>query len=289
MKYTTSLLRTKDYYPEEPKSLVDKWLTYKQETTTLDLDLYPESFYKTFWPELTETICTKRETMTSVLVTFQAYATFKGFKWKKPRAKGIYTFTNFLLENSEGRDERLGQELITFIELATSPCNMIPVPSFFNAGRSGPFAKWDYWDLTLVQIKKWFTYREMNEPEMMKDALRLLFAHSTHDKIEYTRSTNMYDSIYHMEKWLTNYHSFQEFVRAMYLDSFVDKNKDWQPILFWDTHCFELPLPTDVEEYCDGQQFYLKDKIDDNFSQFFNNVNRMLLERGQLLLNSENK
>lgn len=159
---------------------------------------------------------------------------------------------------------------------------MIPVPDFFNTGRSGPYAKWDYWDLVLIQIEKWFHNRENNNETGMKDALRLLFAHSTHSCVFANRSTNMYDSIKCTEKWLSEYESWKDFINAMYLNSFVDCN--WKPILFWDTHSYELPLPTDTE-FCMNEQDseQRNNQIEKNFKQFFERVNGMLLQRADLL------
>ena len=177
----------------------------------------------------------------------------------------------------------MGDELVQFIELATSPCNMIPVPDYFNTGRSGPYAKWDYWDLALVQIKKWFDYREKNDAIGMKDSLRLLFAHSTHNYVFANRSTNMFDSIKYTEKWLAKYAHWKEFIISLYLDSFVDKDSDWKPIMFWDTHSYELPLPTDTEYYIDENNVERNNQIEKNFTQFFYRINRMLKERADLL------
>lgn len=282
MDYARSLLRGEAYYPDDSESIIDKWIKYKNDKKKEDLDISLDSYYQMFWAELVKEICPRRDTMTSPLITFEEYAFYKGFEWKTQKAHGKYTFIGYLKNNVAQRDEKLGGELIQFLELATSPCNMIPVPDFFNTGRSGPYAKWDYWDLVLIQIEKWFHNRENNNETGMKDALRLLFAHSTHSCVFANRSTNMYDSIKCTEKWLSKYESWKDFINAMYLNSFVDCN--WKPILFWDTHSYELPLPTDTE-FCMNEQDseQRNNQIEKNFKQFFERVNGMLLQRADLL------
>lgn len=282
MDYARSLLREKNYYPDDSENIIDKWIKYKSDEKKVDLDTSLDSYYQKFWKELVKEICPRRDTMTSPLVTFEEYAFYRGLEWKNQKAHGTYTFINYLKDNVEQRDEKLGGELIEFLELATSPCNMIPVPEFFNTGRSGPYAKWDYWDLALVQIEKWFDNREKNNKTGMKDALRLLFAHSIHGYVLKSRSTNMYDSIKCTEKWLSEYESWKDFINAMYLNSFVDYN--WQPILFWDTHSYELPLPTDTEFDMNEQDSEQRNnQIEQNFKQFFERVNNMLSQRADLL------
>lgn len=284
MNYARSLLRNRDYYPEENESIIDKWLNYKRDRRP-DLDTYLEDYYKMVWPNLTKDICIRRDTMTSPLVTFEEYAYFKGFEWKAPNAYGMITFTNFMKENRQDRDSRLGSKLEEFIELATSLCNMIPVPQSFNTGRSGPYAKWDYWDLTLIQLKKWYDYKLCNNEIGMKDALRLLFAHSTHRYVFNIRSTSMFDSIHYTEKWLEKFENWNQFIEAMYLDNFVDKENGWKPVLFWDTHSHELPLPTDTEYDIDAVE-ERNEQINKNFEQFFERVNGMLKGRAKLLFDN---
>ena len=286
MDYSESILRCKDYYPDENESIVDKWLMYKSGKKG-DLDTYIESFYKMFWPDLITEICFRRETMTSPLVTFEEYAFFKGFKWKSQKAHGVNTFISFMQENCIDWEKDFGKEFLCFIELSTSRCNMIPVPDYFNTGRSGPYAKWDYWDLALIQIKKWFDYRKGNDEIGMKDALRLLFAHSTHNYVFSNRSTNMFDSIKYTEIWLSKYNSWKDFITSMYLESFVDKNNEWIPILFWDSHSYELPLPTDTEYNINKNEAKYKQQVETNFVQFFERVNRMLLGRSKYLKKKE--
>ena len=52
---------------------------------------------------------------------------------------------------------RLSPEAGRFLQLTHSIGNFIPVPRGFNTGRSGEYAKWDSWDLTLAQIFQWYT------------------------------------------------------------------------------------------------------------------------------------
>lgn len=286
MEYGTSLLRNKDYYPHENESIVEKWLKYKGDSTCKDLDTYMQAFYEKFWRELVSGTCTRRETMTSPLVTFEEYASFKGYEWKSQKAHGVNTFIAHMKHKLqlEG-DEFLGKQLCEFLELTTSCCNMLPVPEYFNAGRSGPFAKWDYWDLALSQIYKWFEFGKKDNIEGQKDALRLMFAHSTHNYVFANRSTNMYDSIKYTEKWLMDFDGWVDFVKTLYLDSFVDRDNEWKPIKFWKTHSYELPLPTDTQ--FDKEENKKNEQIEKNFSELFENVNSMLRSRAQLLTEAE--
>ena len=225
--------------------------------------------------------------MTSILITFEEYTSFIGLEWKSAKAHGKNTFISFYEKNDYAKvkelkkvEPELYNKLILFIELATSCANMLPVPKYFNTGRSGPFAKWDYWDLTLIQIKKWFDAREKQNQNQQKDALRMLFAHSTHNYTFSLRSTNMFDSIKYAEQWLNDFLSWDDFIEKLVLDSFVDKESR-NPIMFWDGHCFELPLPTDTEyDFNDERR---NEKIKSNFKQFFETVIYMLQKRAEKL------
>lgn len=292
MEYSKSLLRQGNYLleQEEENSIIYKWMKYKKSDKLMDLDLSCKEFYQQFWPEIVNNICPCGDTMTSVLVTFEEFAYHYGFIWKTKKRHGKNTFLEYFEQNDYQKLNELEKlpnydTLVKYIELATSCCNMIPVPAFFNAGRSGPYAKWDYWDLTLLQIYKWYMARKQNNFELQMDALRLLFSHSTHNNIFRLRSTNMFDSICSTWKWLDVFATWENFVTIYCLDDFVNKNQEWKPKLFWTKHSFELPLPTDTSFSNDCEK--RRKQIDNNFNEFFANVIAMLEGRAKLLLTKQ--
>lgn len=115
--------------------------------------------------------------------------------------------------------------------------NMIPVPTGFNIGRANSYAKYDFWDLTMLKIWEWYQHKEnCSGCNNCDNALKeMLF--------------NNDDSINHCKKWLFKFSMWKEFVDENYLISYVDKIS-YKPIVFWKSHSYDkAELPTDKKDF----------------------------------------
>ena len=100
--------------------------------------------------------------------------------------------------------------------------NFIPVPIGFNGARSG-YGKHDYWDLTLVEIKKWYEVYE-SDKKLADEIINKLL----HNKVKYKHNC---------ELWLKHFNTWEEFVRRNYLDgSFVQNN---EVVMFTESHSWD--------------------------------------------------
>lgn len=123
-----------------------------------------------------------------------------------------------------------------FIYWGYSFANFLPVPQYFNSGRSN-YGKWDSWDLTLNQIYQW--YRD-NPPISKKTAIGSL------SKL-FKTSGRQSEAVSNCSEWLKTFHSWENFVDQNYLQGFVQSDK--KPIIFFTNHSLEYGLPKTLEEY----------------------------------------
>ena len=110
------------------------------------------------------------------------------------------------------------------MQLTHSIGNFIPVPRGFNTGRSGEYAKWDSWDLTLAQIFQWYTDNSDMTTICNHGALERLF----------TYAKNKESAIQYCEAWLQLFETWENFVKENYLEAFVDKKRSAEEIFFRD-------------------------------------------------------
>lgn len=280
MKYNQSILNNQKFLNENfdhNLSVIQKWMKYKRNPSIVkngDLDKASTEFYEEIWKD--NGMCSCSDTMTSVLTTFKEFITFLGFDWKQ-NGHGKITLLNFLESNDYENYYKLTKVKYfalfeEFVELATSPCNMLPVPKYFNAGRAGRFATWDYWDLTLEKLYEWFNAKKDDDYKGQLQVLDLLFT--------YANNKNKINAVNNTQEWLASFDSWNDFIETYFLQSFVDE-KNGKPKKMWSTHSFEMPLPTDVLSNLTDEK---KTKhIESNFVEFFTNYNKALKERSELL------
>ena len=152
---------------------------------------------------------------------------------------------------------KLSPEAGRFLQLTHSIGNFIPVPSGFNTGRSGEYAKWDSWDLTLIQIFQWYTDNSNMTDICNNGALERLFTYAKNKKL----------AIQYCEAWLQLFGTWENFVKENYLEAFVDKKG--VPKKFFPGHSLENPLPKTLKEY----------------EIFFQTVNKCIEQRGKQIAN----
>ena len=149
----------------------------------------------------------------------------------------------------------LPSEAGRFLQLTHSVGNFIPVPEGFNKGRSGEYAKWDFWDLTLNQIFMWYNDNADLTKSRCHDALNRLFTYAD-DK----------DVVGRCEAWLEMFGTWENFIKENYLEAFI--NEQGMPKVFFFGHSLDDPLPKTFEE----------------FETFFKNVNECIEQRGKQIV-----
>ncbi len=115
--------------------------------------------------------------------------------------------------------------------------NMIPVPTGFNIGRANSYAKYDFWDLTMLKIWEWYQHKEdCKGCDYCDDALEKLLLNGD-------------SSVKYCKQWLDKFPTWKEFVDENYLNSYVDKTS-YNPIIFWESHSYDkAELPTDKKDF----------------------------------------
>lgn len=160
---------------------------------------------------------------------------------------------------------RLSPEAGRFLQLTHTIGNFIPVPRGFNTGRSGEYAKWDSWDLTLAQIFQWYMDNSDMTDICNHEALERLF----------TYAKDKESAIQYCEAWLQLFGTWDNFIKENYLEAFVNKNGT--PKKFFPGHSLDKPLPKTLKEY----------------EIFFQSVNKCIEKRGKqianFLMNGENR
>ena len=136
--------------------------------------------------------------------------------------------------------------------------NFIPVPCGFNIGRSN-FGKSDYWDLSLITIKKWYDEGCKPGTKNSRDIIKELL----------NKPSDMV--IRECEKWLwwfgnkkNGLEGWMSFIKNNYLEDFVNKDSLYQPIRF-----------------CPNDEFAV--------SEFFKTCSELIIKRGQRLISELEK
>ena len=148
------------------------------------------------------------DTMTSAGIPIKNYIQLKMSGQSKIQGN---MWELYFLRNME--KIKLSPEAGRFLQLTHSIGNFIPVPSGFNTGRSGEYAKWDSWDLTLTQIFQWYTDNSNMTDICNHGALERLF----------TYAKNKESAIQYCEAWLQLFGTWENFVNENYLVAFLDK------------------------------------------------------------------
>ena len=118
--------------------------------------------------------------------------------------------------------------------------NYCPVPCFFNGARSGNGAEHDFWDLTLMEIRKYYIYCDGSEQSLAKILGGLL-----HNK----------GNICTCKAWLDSFgkgeDGWNNFIKKNYFSVYVDENtKEVKPL--WEGHSWEEPLPKNLYDLKNG-------------------------------------
>lgn len=161
--------------------------------------------------------------------------------YKRSRANCILEKSKFDSFQNAIIEEPYGKKVLYFLELNHTIGNFIPVPLGFNTGRSGEYAKWDFWDLTMKAIYDWYT--------------------GNNSKLKgFLNSDNC-------KKWLRKFgegkKGWRKFVKQNNLQAYVYCNNKPKP--FWSGHSFDKPYPTNETEW----------------KLFITNFNKRALKRGK--------
>ena len=223
----------------------EKYFAYKAWDNVKDPDsssILLQEIYKILWPELEQKVFMKgkewicSDTMTSVQHTLTKYyeETFpnevKEYMSNNPRqrfvsakmCKAMYEQFNTVSSHLDSNTH-----LKRFISLYHTLGNYSPVPAGFNVARSGVgySSDYDYWDLTLMKIKKYFDLRKRSFSQLADDVNQIV-------------------SLLHFEeiinnclKWLDEYDSWENFVEKNYFQDYVDDEGEVIP--FCDGHSWE--------------------------------------------------
>ncbi|MBZ2175641.1 hypothetical protein K8M07_10375 [Schnuerera sp. xch1] len=167
------------------------------------------------------------------------------------RGDTMTSFTNTYnhYEKHFESNEKIKEQIEKNAKLHHTIGNMIPVPSYFNSERSGKYARYDFWDLTMQQIKKWYKCPDDNEP------LKQLLNPNRENKEEKT-------SIELCKHWLRYFTDWNNFVEKNYLQDFMqlsddgelmkDEDGDYISMDFWSNHSYEdFDLPLEPETFYD--------------------------------------
>lgn len=127
-----------------------------------------------------------------------------------------------------------------FIALFHTIGNYCPVPAKFNSARSGAYANYDYWDLTLMKIWEWYhsTGSEGERDALIRDDL----LHG---------SGSASNCILWLKMFGDGESGWRNFVNTLFMQDYVDVDKDYKPTPLWEGHSWEsITLPVDqCEEF----------------------------------------
>lgn len=172
-----------------------------------------------------------------------------------------------LLEEYNQISAKIDTDLKLFARLTHTVGNFLPVPVVFNLGRVEETS--DYWDLTLLGIYNYYSQSKRNIE------LSIILSEVKERKTEKIIFSYEVIERYCID-WLSYFETWNEFVKANYLQDFVSGNEEigfGKPIMFWDKHSFEKKDPACKED----------------ISQYLRKVNFMILERGRRILKTLNK
>lgn len=223
----------------------EKYFAYKTLDNVKDPDSSSEllqKIYRILWPSLNSMeyikvgkwICS--DTMTSIQHTLARYYKdmfpdeIRKYMDKNRRQRFVSVrMCAALFSECETVKQNLtsNNDLCHFISVYHTLGNYSPVPIGFNVARSGVgySSDFDYWDLTMMKIKKYFDLRKEPESKIGKDVYQIV-------------------SLLHCEEiisnclqWLDGYDSWKEFVEENFFQDYVDEN--WEVIPFCKGHSWE--------------------------------------------------
>lgn len=271
----------KDHYSEKKGGKPIKWIKDPDDFKNNPNSLL-EQIYKKIWPELE----LYSDTMTSVQYIMSGYfeSEIETGGEKSARLKismrqqcSIQYMINLWateegkiekkIKNAAKRMNEKEEGLDIFLSAWHTLGNYCPVPSGFNCPRSN-FGKHDFWDLTLMMIRKWY----LTDDEMLKE--RIL-----KEDLYHYRSQE--DDIEACVRWLnlcggdegTGEVRWEKFVQTLCFEDWVNCDKEssdyeyYEVIPLWEGHGWDnalLPV--------------------DNWRKFFLEYNRRILERAKKLI-----
>lgn len=221
-----------------------------------------EQIYKKLWPELE--LCS--DTMTSVQYIMSGYfereietkdEKEERLNITKGQQCSIRYMVNLwalwaaeegelelkkIIENAAKRMDEKKEGLDVFLSAWHTLGNYCPVPSGLNSARSN-FGKHDFWDLTLMMIRKWY----LTDDEMLKE--RIL-----REDLFHNRSKE--DDIEACIKWLnlcggeegTGESRWEKFIQTLCLEDWVNCDKGsldygyYEVLPLWDGHGWDNAL-----------------------------------------------
>lgn len=232
-----------------------------------------QEIYKILWKDITNKDFMRygeiiaADTMTSVSNTLNQYIrkNIETNEERKNIRKG-YVSTLYITElyarNPKEFVSRLkkNKNLERFISLYHTIGNFTVTPCLFNSARSGSYARHDYWDLTLMQIKRWYMAKNNTEKNQILTAL-------LHIRINQENKETKMNSC---RKWLEYYgngiEGWKNFITKNYFDDFIDKNNEYEPILFCNHSWKKSNIP------------------EEEFDKFFITVSDLIQKRGERLI-----
>lgn len=132
-------------------------------------------------------------------------------------------------------EEAKGQ-LDRFLECWHMLGNYCPVPRHFNSARSGPYARHDYWDLTLIKIKSYYDKKLDNN---VHDARKELGEELLHGRGNTSAC----------KEWLDYFETWEGFIKQNYMQDFVDIEDGYKVRQFFKEHSWSKPKPENLEEF----------------------------------------
>lgn len=180
------------------------------------------------------------------------------YKYRKGN-RNLEKWKNFIIDAIHTAKLVIPDYVQEFLGATYTYGNFIPVPEYFNAGRSNG-GKWDYWDLTLLCIYNWYKCND----------LRCISLNETDDKYLnklFSNSKTPYESVCECKEWLNIFKTWGNFIEQNFLQDFVYQIGEGygQPIMFWGNHSFDNPNPKREEE----------------FEVFYKGVNEKIKKRGE--------
>lgn len=258
----------------------EKYFTYK--TVEKKTDPYyagdPDSesellqkIYKHLWPELKDKDYMKdkekiySDTMTSVQHTLSRYYkdTFpdeiKEYRSKNPRQKFSARMCKTMYEQYSTVSKTLNENfnLKKFISCYHTLGNYCPVPAGFNVARSGTgySSNYDYWDLTLMRIKKYYDIKK-------ELSLQVTDVNATNEIAMLLHCNGIIDNC---KKWLDGYNGWDDFVEKNYFQDYIYADNGKEVIPFCEGHSWE------------------NNEIG-NYDEFFKNVSNRIEKRSKRMI-----
>ena len=254
----------------EENSVIEKLIFYKNAKGKYDPDSASEKLqnvYKEKWNSVksqwfmnekmkensNEKICS--DTMTSVQVIINRAMKLYDEKTEEKKIKELYgkwgknqeysykVFNVVYNEKEGGKDiiEKLFKDtdITRLLEMYHTIGNYCPVPCYFNAARSGTSAMHDFWDLTLMKIREYYTECDGSEISIAKILGGLL--HNS-------------GNIITCKAWLDYFgkgeYGWENFIKENYLEDYIDGDREVKP--FWEGHSWKDSLPNDLDTLKDG-------------------------------------